>query len=397
MACDQLRGDVGVFAAVLIDIDLDATGRPFRVSAGRIAFPEKISIFSGINLLSLTPHLNPLISPPDHHHSVARQPQRPAQQQALPSLHRRVKHKVVASDRHRRRGTATIMSGPSNGASSSSSSSSSDSRWSRWGKTAFDKSIVVSDWASGYANAASAKMGGERFWPKSNDFPEEITKCERILRAFTVEGIETKPSSSSSASADDDVVVEKDPKKEGFIHKKRKVLRKIPPSVIKRAKGIVIYTAMRSGIAPFGGAGGAGLMLARLPDGSWSAPSSISPNNLAVGLLLGFDIFDVILVVNSDRAMETFKSHKVTLGAETAVAAGPFGAGISGEMGIDRSPVFSYVRSRGLYGGVEAMAQAFLHRFDENERIYYWPGITARDILEGKVRKPPIVDPLYAR
>lgn len=283
------------------------------------------------------------------------------------------------------------------------SSSSEDSRWKRWGKTAFDKSIVMSDWASGYANSASAKLGGERFWPKSNDFPEEIAKCERILRAFTVEGIETKAdtkaassSPSSTHSADEDVIVEKDEtKKDTFITKKRKVLRKIPPAVIKRAKGIVIYTAMRSGIAPFGGAGGAGLMLARLPDGSWSAPSAITPNNLSVGLLLGFDIFDVILVVNSDRAMETFKSHKVTLGAETAVAAGPFGTGISGELGIDRSPIFSYVRSRGLYGGVEAMAQAFLHRFDENERIYYWPGITARDILEGKVRKPPLVDPLY--
>ncbi|TKY87320.1 hypothetical protein EX895_003997 [Sporisorium graminicola] len=239
-------------------------------------------------------------------------------------------------------------------------------------------------------------MGGERFWPKSNDFPDEVLKCERILRAFTVDGIEAKPTATANSTTDDaDTIVEHDPKKNSFIHKKRKVLRKIPPAVIKRAKGIVIYTAMRSGIAPLGGAGGAGLMLARLPDGSWSAPSSISPNNLAVGLLLGFDIFDVILVVNTDRAMESFKSHKVTLGAETAVAAGPFGTGISGEMGIDRSPVFSYVRSRGLYGGVEAMAQAFLHRFDENERIYYWPGITAHDIFAGKVRKPPLVDPLY--
>ncbi|SPO22114.1 uncharacterized protein UTRI_02119_B [Ustilago trichophora] len=293
-------------------------------------------------------------------------------------------------------------------AASSSTSTSTDaeqSRWKRWGKTAFDKSIVVSDWASGYANSASAKMGGERFWPKSNDFPEEIAKCERILRAFTAEGIEAKPAASSTSGsstppsegkdeATDDAETATKPK-ESFMKKKRKVLRKIPPAVIKRAKGIIIYTAMRSGIAPFGGAGGAGLMLARLPDGSWSAPSSITPNNLAVGLLLGFDIFDVILVVNTDRAMQSFKSHKVTLGAETAVAAGPFGTGISGEMGIDRSPVFSYVRSRGLYGGVEAMAQAFLHRFDENERIYYWPGITAADILEGRVRKPPLVDPLY--
>lgn len=291
------------------------------------------------------------------------------------------------------------MPNPSS-SSTSTSSSADESRWKRWGKTAFDKSIVVSDWASGYANSASAKLGGERFWPKSNDFPEEIVKCERILRAFTVEGVETKPTTTSKEGEneeeeEEEEIVIKEKGKESFMKKKRKVLRKIPPSVIKRAKGIVIYTAMRSGIAPFGGAGGAGLMLARLPDGSWSAPSSISPNNLAVGLLLGFDIFDVILVVNTERAMETFKSHKVTLGAETAVAAGPFGTGISGEMGIDRSPVFSYVRSRGLYGGVEAMAQAFLHRFDENERIYYWPGITARDILEGKVRKPPLVDPLY--
>ena len=46
-----------------------------------------------------------------------------------------------------------------------------------------------------------------------------------------------------------------------------KVLRKIPPKVLKEAQGIVIFTAMRSGFAPFGGAGGSGLVLARLPDG----------------------------------------------------------------------------------------------------------------------------------
>lgn len=50
---------------------------------------------------------------------------------------------------------------------------------------------------------------------------------------------------------------------------------------------LVIYTGMRSGIAPFGGTGGTGLVLARLPNGSWSAPSAISPNNLSAGLLLG--------------------------------------------------------------------------------------------------------------
>jgi len=60
-----------------------------------------------------------------------------------------------------------------------------------------------------------------------------------------------------------------------------KVLRKIPPKVMKEAKGIVIFTAMRSGIAPFGGAGGTGLVLARLPDGCMSSISHI-----VLGLML---------------------------------------------------------------------------------------------------------------
>lgn len=50
-----------------------------------------------------------------------------------------------------------------------------------------------------------------------------------------------------------------------------KVLRKIPPKVIQEARGIVIFTAMRSGFAPFGGAGGSGIVLARLEDGCKSS------------------------------------------------------------------------------------------------------------------------------
>lgn len=48
----------------------------------------------------------------------------------------------------------------------------------------------------------------------------------------------------------------------------KKVLREIPPEVIREAKGLAIFTSMRSGIAPFGGAGGGGVVVARLEDGS---------------------------------------------------------------------------------------------------------------------------------
>lgn len=59
---------------------------------------------------------------------------------------------------------------------------------------------------------------------------------------------------------------------DGDIKKKKpvKVIRKIPPAVIARAKGLAIFTSMRTGFAPFGGAGGTGIVIAKLPDGSES-------------------------------------------------------------------------------------------------------------------------------
>jgi SH3 domain-containing YSC84-like protein 1 len=156
---------------------------------------------------------------------------------------------------------------------------------------------------------------------------------------------------------------------------------------------------MRAGIAPFGGAGGSGLVMSRLPDGSWSAPSMLTPQNLSVGFLIGLDILDVVLIINSPAALEGFKSHKFTLGGEIGVAAGPLGAGASAEASVKEGklvpPIYSYVKSRGLYAGVEIIGQVFLTRFDENERVYHHPGVTGRAILDGKVRMPPEVASLH--
>lgn len=145
---------------------------------------------------------------------------------------------------------------------------------------------------------------------------------------------------------------------------KRKVLRKIPPSVLASAKGLAIFTSMRSGIAPLGGAGGAGIVVGRLEDGSWSPPVSISPNNISTGFLLGVDVYDCVLVIRTQKALDSFGGHKVTIGSEIAVAAGPYGAGAAIEVGKEKAPVLSYVKSRGMYAGVEVVGQVFVSRFE---------------------------------
>ncbi len=155
------------------------------------------------------------------------------------------------------------------------------------------KAEKMSDNLGGKVNdVAEKRFGTEAFWPVTGDFPKEMDKAARILRSFTGgsrENTRAKP-------VVDGIVTETKLKDGSSRSKPQKVLRKIPPQVIGTAKGLAIFTSMRSGIAPFGGAGGAGIVVAKLPDGSgfkliskllisaWSAPASISPNNLSAGV-----------------------------------------------------------------------------------------------------------------
>lgn len=79
--------------------------------------------------------------------------------------------------------------------------------------------------------------------------------------------------------------------------------------------------------------------------------------------------------------MDSFKTHKATIGAELGLAAGPYGAGASVEAGLDKAPIWSYIKSKGMYAGVEVVGQVFVERFDENAAMYHWPGVKAGDIV----------------
>ncbi|KAL7418635.1 hypothetical protein Q5752_007093 [Cryptotrichosporon argae] len=274
----------------------------------------------------------------------------------------------------RRAGDASASSStPASGSSTPSRWASMKAKSTVWGAKAMEKGVLISDKVGGRVNAISEKhFGTEAFWPVTGDFPKEMDKAARILRAFTVDGV-----------VKEEKVEDAEGKK-----KPRKVLRKIPPEVMRPAKGVAIFTSMRSGIAPLGGAGGAGVVIGRLADGSWSAPASITPNNLSTGFLIGVDVYDCVLIIRTQKALDSFATHKVTLGTEIAVAAGPYGAGAAVEAGIEKAPVFSYVRSRGFYAGVEIVGQVFVERFEENAAMYHWPGVKAGDILSGKVKIP---------
>lgn len=146
---------------------------------------------------------------------------------------------------------------------------------------------------------------------------------------------------------------------------------------------------MRTGLW-LSGAGGSGILIARLPDGSWSPPSGILLHTAGLGFLVGVDIYDCVVVINDEKALEAFTKVRCTLGGEVSAVAGPVGMGgvLESEVHKRQAPIFTYLKSRGFYAGVQVDGTIIIERTDENER-FYGQKIPVADILAGKARHPP--------
>lgn len=74
---------------------------------------------------------------------------------------------------------------------------------------------------------------------------------------------------------------------------------------------------------------GTGLVVARLPEsegGGWSAPTAIATMGLSWGALIGLDVTDYVIVLNTPEAVAAFSGlGQITIGAGIEVAVGPVG------------------------------------------------------------------------
>jgi lipid-binding SYLF domain-containing protein len=77
---------------------------------------------------------------------------------------------------------------------------------------------------------------------------------------------------------------------------------KIPKQAIADARGVAIFTGFRAGMY-LAGAGGSGVVVARLPDGSWSPPSAFSVRSGSFGIVYGVDVYDCVCVLNTQAAV----------------------------------------------------------------------------------------------
>ncbi len=157
----------------------------------------------------------------------------------------------------------------------------------------------------------------------------------------------------------------------------------------RTAKGVVIFPQMLKGAFVWGAQGGSGVFLARDErTGEWTGPAFYTLGGASFGFQIGGEASELVLLVMTDRGVNSLMRNSVKLGGDVNVAVGPMGMGASAATENLSADILSFSRSKGLYGGISLEGAVLATRGAWN-RAYYGREVTPTDIIvRGDVRNP---------
>jgi len=151
---------------------------------------------------------------------------------------------------------------------------------------------------------------------------------------------------------------------------------------IQDARGMVIVPQLIKGAFFIGGSGGSGVLIAHdEKTDEWSYPAFVTLGGASFGFQFGGQASEVILLVMTQKGIDSMISTTVKLGADASVAVGPIGRGMEGSTAPNLSAdLLSFSRAKGLFGGVSLEGAAVAAR-DAWNTAYYGKPTKATDIL----------------
>ena len=147
---------------------------------------------------------------------------------------------------------------------------------------------------------------------------------------------------------------------------------------IRDAKAVMIAPEVRKAGFVVGGSGARAVLLARDPaTGNWSGPAFYTLANASLGFQAGIEKAETVMLVMTDKGLNSLLSSRLKLGADASIAAGPVGTGTGKSIAAD---MVTFSRSKGIYGGLNFDGTVVKVNDEWNNR-YYGQAATPPDIL----------------
>src|SRR5256885_4543081 len=164
----------------------------------------------------------------------------------------------------------------------------------------------------------------------------------------------------------------------------------IPQDLIDKAECVIVLPSVKKFAIGFGASWGKGAMVCRSGenfDGKWGTPAAFALKAGNVGLQLGGEATDFVLLIMNPKGVNALLADEVKLGGAISAAAGPKGRDATAETDAQmKAEVLSYSRSKGLFAGISLEGSTLRQDKDANKSLY-GHDISAKEIvLEGKAQ-----------
>jgi len=157
---------------------------------------------------------------------------------------------------------------------------------------------------------------------------------------------------------------------------------------VQYSKAVFIVPQMLKAGFFIGGSGGSGALLSRdMRTNVWSYPAFYSMGSVSFGLQIGGSASQIILMVMTDKGMDSMLTTSFKLGADASVAAGPVGIGAKAAT----ADILAFARSQGAFMGL-AIEGAIISPRAKWNAAYYQKEVSPADItIRNMVTNPHAV------
>ena len=170
----------------------------------------------------------------------------------------------------------------------------------------------------------------------------------------------------------------------------------IPGDLLAKAECVAVFPKVVKAGFILAGQGGRGVASCRISAG-WSAPAFFEIKGGSVGLQIGGQATDFVLLFMNEGGMQSLLSDKFELGGDASVAAGPVGRTTSATTDIKMdAQILSYSRSKGLFAGV-SLKGSVISPEKSDMKGTYGEGVTAQTVLAASNDRAPMEVRTFAK
>jgi lipid-binding SYLF domain-containing protein len=170
--------------------------------------------------------------------------------------------------------------------------------------------------------------------------------------------------------------------------------KQIPPAVLQEAKCIVVIPGLVKVSVAVGYKSGKGLAICRHADtGEWGAPAFYNAKGPSVGISLGGQSSDVVILAMNGLAEDALTSGAVSLGGGSATAvAGSTGVQTGKGGASTKAPFYTYARSTGgVFAGLDVGSLSIQYNKKANMKAYKKEMTPLQALLENNETPPGLM------